>query len=688
MNLALAVVDEVMSKHPTYKTHDQILNHILNRIGHDDELTALLNEAIKLRLLSVNDKDITNLPIPQNHISTTVSVNTEHSNINIEPINITSTVDTGLETQCPGTDKGTVATAPDSERAAPTTLDVSLNSLPPRVGLELSVNDTKEFEARPYQLEYIEQCSKLFLEDGCDRCLVKAPTGSGKNYMIMSILNKLLSVEKPDKSVLVVCLSPRIDITNQIIRPEYLAIIKQYQFVPLIMHSDVSHSKSCEEYTRTRHENKNILISGTYQSVTRIMDMIDKTPSTSIDFLIMDEAHYLVNQNVETTEKNTKLQNIAFLSTHVKRRLFVTATPYENQETNDAIYGPLVSIVSVGQLIRLGYLAKLESSMCRISENTDITGSKYEFTDKAKGLQDFMITNKRQKCIVFVNSKENGYNLQKLIQDRKYTEFKVVTYFGEDSRQVLEDFQTYNEPIVIITCKRINMGVDVPAVDSIVFADPRLSKWDISQCIGRGLRKVGNKNCHCLLYDNEDHNQMIMNYLNYVANECEYLIVKKDIKKTTATDSQRKHSKNTSKGKLYNGVIDVRLELITNFNKNIMPEIGNVQSEFICKACNTTFTLFKSLKEHIINKKCKHIPIQKPISEQKQIKHNKIKTVSSVQITTIPKKQAKNRISQAKLARILSQNKCKKCGNSYLHKSSLSRHKSTCQGIFKATSIQ
>jgi len=89
MDLALAVVDEVMLKHPTYKTHDQILNHILNRIGHDAELTALLNDAIKLRLLSVNDKETVYLPVSEGHISTSVNVNQEHSsNINIEPTNI------------------------------------------------------------------------------------------------------------------------------------------------------------------------------------------------------------------------------------------------------------------------------------------------------------------------------------------------------------------------------------------------------------------------------------------------------------------------------------------------------------------------------------------------------------------------------------------------------------------------
>ncbi len=633
MNLALDLVDEVMVKHPTYKTHEQILNHILNRIGHDDELTALLNEAIKLRLLSVNDKETTYLTVSQNHISTIVK--SDHSNINIEPTNITF---------------------------------------------------TKEFEARSYQQEYINQCSKLFLEDGYDRCLMKAPTGSGKNYMIMFIINKLLTVEKPAKSVLIVCLSPRIDITNQIIRPEYLAILNQFQFVPFIVHSDISYSKSCEEYTKARLENKNILISGTYQSVTRIMDMINKTPNTdksqfivhpegvrNLDFryrsgvydksephgtviqcLIMDEAHYLVNQNLETTEQNTKLQNITFLSTQVKRRLFVTATPYENQETNEAMYGPLINIVFVGQLIKLGYLAKLESSMCRISDNTDTIASTDEFTDKAKGLYEFMTTNKRHKCIVFVNSRENGYSLQKLILDRGYSEFKVITYFGEDSRQVLEDFQTCNEPIVIITCKRINMGVDVPEVDSIVFADPRLSKWDISQCIGRGLRKVGDKVCHCLLFDNEEHNQMIMNYLNYVANECEYRIVKKDINKTTATARQRNNTKSAKNATSYNGVIDVRLELITEFNKNKnCDKQADIDSECLenqvyqCANCSKSYKYICSLKQHILSQHT--LPVEyKPTQPVSQ-----------------PKKRP---VGRPKL------NKCPSCGKTFSSKYTLDRH--------------
>ncbi len=607
MDLAINVINEVVKNNPNYTTHEQILNHIINRIGYDDELIALLNEGIELRLpkIELESKDILH-----NNNHTESNINNPYSVIN------------------------------DSEVA----------------------KLTKEFKVRPYQLEYINQCSKLLHED-YDRCLMKSPTGSGKNLIIMSIIQKIISAEQsePTTPLLIVCLSPRIDITKQIINPEYLAILQPFQFTPVIVHSDISYLKSSKEFLKARNEGKHIIISGTYQSINRIMEMIDQMNNTSIDFLIMDEAHYLAGQNPgDETDKDSVLNSIVFCDTRVKRRLFVTATPYEHQENGSANYGPLVNIVSVGQLIRLGYLAKLESSICRIAENKACSASGGEFTDKAKGLYDFMTLNKRCKCIVFVNSKQNGYELQELITTRGYSEFKVVTYFGEDSFQVLEDFKTYTEPIVIITCKRINMGVDVPDVDSIVFADPRLSMWDISQCIGRGLRLVGNKVCHCLLYDNEEHNHMIMNYLNYVVNECEYEIVKQDVKQNT-TNKKTKRSNITSKS--YNGVIDVRIDLLSEFNCELKKTDvdddtqQNDRDGYQCKQCSNTYKHFSSLRTHIA-------------------KHHLSSDVKNTVNTEHKLKVKKAKIGRPKV------NKCSLCGDKFTTCYSLARHQNgRCKNI-------
>ncbi len=612
MDLAINVINEVLKNNPNYTTHEQILNHILNRLGHDDELTELLNKGIELRLsqIELERKDI---------------LTTAHTEPNIY------------------------------------SSDGSLND----TGV---INDIRALEARPYQLEYINQCSKLF-QEGHDRCLMKSPTGSGKNLMIMSIIQKIIS-DEPVKPLIVICLSPRIDITKQITNPEYLAILQPYQFTPVIVHSDISYVKSNKEFLDARNENKHIIISGTYQSINRIMDIINQVSNTNIDFLIMDEAHYLAGQKPgDETAKDSVLNSIVFCDTRVKRRLFVTATPFEHQEIDCEHYGPLVNIVSVGQLIRLGYLAKLESSICRIAENKAGSASGGEFTDKAKGLYDFMTLNKRRKCIVFVNSKQNGYELQELITTRGYSEFKVVTYFGEDSSQVLEDFKTCTEPTVIITCKRINMGVDVPDVDSIVFADPRMSMWDISQCIGRGLRLVDNKVCHCLLYDNEEHNHMIMNYLNYVVNECEYEIVKQDVKqKPTNKQSQCRNSKNISS---YNGIIDVRIDLLSKFHSNlnnsdniedelegkILEDDSQVdnQNKYRCKYCEKSYKKFSSLKEHMYKT---HISVNK----------NSSVSQSPEQLLDTDNTNNKAKIGRPKVY------KCVTCNKTYSNKYSLERH--------------
>ncbi|MFC8006784.1 Helicase associated domain protein [Streptomyces olivaceus] len=61
---------------------------------------------------------------------------------------------------------------------------------------------------------------------------------------------------------------------------------------------------------------------------------------------------------------------------------------------------------------------------------------------------------------------------------------------GDQRRAVLQDFETTDRDHAVLSNVRVlNEGVDMPAVDAVVFAAPRYSIIDAVQAIGRGLRQ-------------------------------------------------------------------------------------------------------------------------------------------------------------------------------------------------------
>lgn len=78
----------------------------------------------------------------------------------------------------------------------------------------------------------------------------------------------------------------------------------------------------------------------------------------------------------------------------------------------------------------------------------------------------------------------------------------LVNNKDKDNEQILKEYENCKELCILITCKKIDIGYDHKPIDLIIFADNKNSFIDISQCIGRGLRKDPNnpnKECHVAL---------------------------------------------------------------------------------------------------------------------------------------------------------------------------------------------
>lgn len=716
----ISLINDILLKNPEYDSMHAVLININKRIGSDINLQHLIKimEEHFNKLIHINDTSCSNNepdvqyicvtdiddnlcntfiespaqcidncndvspPITDSSILTNtaelkkLAVRAEFLNISIDSI-----INNSINKTKSATNTGNSSSLKTTHTAYQSNskgLEKSIVNLTDKNNNPFQINDTGAYlqdNARQYQLEYINECKKIY-QAGGDRCIIKAPTGSGKTFMAMSIIKDVLESKLSNLTSItfgpniIVLLSPLIDITNQLILPKYLNILHKYKFSTIIINSEYSNEYTTNNFIQCLRNGSNIIISGTYQSVDRILNLINQF-HVCIDCLIMDEAHYLSGQDYDNMEE-TQLAKLVFTDSRVYKRLFISATPFYHQEINKKLYGPLVSKVTVGQLIKLGYLASIQSSICKIKDEENLTDydEADELIDKAHGLNQFMVNYQRRKCIVFVNSKQHGYYLKNLIVLRGYTYFKAFTYFADDTPQILEDFRVAETPVVIITCKRINMGIDIPEVDSIVFADPRLSKWDISQCIGRGLRVMGNKICHCLLFENIEHNHMIMNYLNYVVNECEYKII--------AQSSIKKNSgKNVTKDLIqekthdiiqYDGKLPISIELINDYKKYIKTDKTD-KIEVVDSLVTNDIIANENIKE--VDKENNN----KSAINLAQCPYCKKVFSKTSKCTSHMLKCKINTMTQSDTTK--EKFKCV-CGNEYAHKKNLGRHQKEC----------
>jgi superfamily II DNA or RNA helicase len=89
-----------------------------------------------------------------------------------------------------------------------------------------------------------------------------------------------------------------------------------------------------------------------------------------------------------------------------------------------------------------------------------------------------------KRCIIFVETKEFGKEIQKLIIRFQPN---YHTYYGDDDRYNLERF-SIGELECLLTCKRISEGIDIRSVNNIILLSADRAKIQTIQRIGRCLR--------------------------------------------------------------------------------------------------------------------------------------------------------------------------------------------------------
>ena len=311
------------------------------------------------------------------------------------------------------------------------------------------------------------------------------------------------------------------------------------------LESQVSTNTEKLKQNLRNRSSKQTVIFCTYNSIQVIADAMD---GQEIDLVFCDEAHRTVQSviDVKTESFFTKIhenddpkKNIS-----IKKRIYMTATPkiFESTITkkgykqktydmnNEDIFGPIFHQYGFSQAVKDGVLCDYKIIIAELDDKyvdqqylkseTDEgvkNVGKYNqcvslwhaikqqgknglmqrvlvFTNTIKHSQEF--ANETPNKISFediVNKINEEYGIDKSVKVR-HVDGNTNAHDRKHNLKWLEDSEKLpNECRILSNARCLSEGIDVPALDGVVFMEPRKSKVDIIQAVGRVMRKIDSK---------------------------------------------------------------------------------------------------------------------------------------------------------------------------------------------------
>ena len=384
------------------------------------------------------------------------------------------------------------------------------------------------FSPRLHQQNAIENAVNYFKV--YDRGQLHMACGTGKTLTSLWIA-KALKYHK------IVILLPSLQLQEQSLNI-WMKEAKYFDFELLAIGSDKSFSKKYNVDTTTdvieieyflRKQGPRIIFS-TYHSFHKLIEA--SGIEHSFDFGIIDESH---NTAGNKEKKFSKL----FLGDNnliIKKRLFMTGTPkfFENgafvSMDNEELYGKIIYNLSTDEAIKESILTNYKILVMYISENFIINQENIKQpvvlkNNKAniplnyialksyveKAVQQYGI----KKILSFHNSKELANSFSKILNSILIKAYSVSSTQNMFKRNEIVDSFKKDEVSCICNPRIMLEGFDLPQIDSILFADIKKSKHDISQAIGRALRRAPQKKLSYILLPILINSEGIINKKDY-----------------------------------------------------------------------------------------------------------------------------------------------------------------------------
>lgn len=385
-------------------------------------------------------------------------------------------------------------------------------SLPDSVYLDVAElrNDNRPYQepseskklTSAYRWRHQRTAVNKFLEEG--HGILDMATGTGKTRTSLKIMNRLV---REDEIENIVVATRGNDLLNQ----WYGTLSDSFSADEMWIYREYGGDHNLPQFlTKNREVMEALVIS--YANLHKAIeeDVNNKLPRT---LLIADEVH---NIGADAKRENLFGKLDAF-----KYRLGLSATPFDpyNQNRNEFLreeIGPVVFEFTAEDAIRRGILCETnytplfyelseEDKEEQRSKFGKFKGMKQDNPNIPKSRLYIMLAKVRktseeklpafrghledhpeilEDSLIFVETKEYGLKVQKIIQD--FTK-SYRTYFGEDPEETLEAFSN-GEISTLVTSRAISEGIDIKSVKNIILFTSNRSKGTTIQRIGRALR--------------------------------------------------------------------------------------------------------------------------------------------------------------------------------------------------------
>lgn len=391
---------------------------------------------------------------------------------------------------------------------------------------------------RPHQQNAIDKAFNHFIDGKANRGRLLMPCGTGKSltaFWIANALNaKSIIVAVPSLSLIKQSLE---DWTREFVAlqedpiPEWLVICSDESTSKIDKDEFVSEAYSLGIPTTTNTNEISSFLSKkckgrkiiftTYQSSEKLAQAATDTHFL-FDLAILDEAHKTVG--IKTKAFATLLSDQKI---HVSQRMFMTATERIFRGDNEDVlsmddpktYGDLFYQLSFKEAIHaeppiicdykiLTICVTNAEIEQLISKNKLVTDEERSFEELEsqslaaaialrKAVQKYEIGHaisfhksiRGADAFSKLQSKLNNGNIDEINLHSKHISSKKSA--GERAR-IMSDF-IGEKPALMTNARCLTEGVDVPAIDCVLFADPKQSIIDIVQASGRALRPYAGK---------------------------------------------------------------------------------------------------------------------------------------------------------------------------------------------------
>ena len=387
---------------------------------------------------------------------------------------------------------------------------------------------------RPHQRAAISAAKIHFVRDGAARGRMIMPCGTGKSlaaYWIAEALKaKTILVAVPSLALIRQSLA---DWTREFLArgqvPDWICVcsdetvgnLERDEFVGEVYELGLpTHTEPKEIAALLRaHSNGPKIVFTTYQSSDKLAAAA-RQARIRFDLAILDEAHKTVG--VRSKKFGTLLRGKKI---NVRRRLFMTATERVFRGDSDDVlsmdnerdYGKCFFQMSYKEAIRRHIISDYKiltvtvsnNRIRRLIEKNRILNLKLRDLDEAAaqsvatGIALKRVFNKQgiKHAISFHRSiraadrfreQQDAFNRIRDIGPRTINFHISSKKTAGERSDLLREFVSHKRTLMT-NARCLTEGVDVPAIDCVVFADPKQSRIDIVQAAGRALRRYPGK---------------------------------------------------------------------------------------------------------------------------------------------------------------------------------------------------